>query len=641
MYTILEILISNTVIVAVLAAMVYLFSKFSRNYRLLKLMWVLVLLKLITPSFVTTPIIRLEEQTELTAEKVEILETLELLNAYNSQFMENDVVETVIAGGVTAPPAPQKEAAGIVIPISAWMKWIICGWLVGGVTLAVIYLRRIYSFGRKITTARPAANFICQEAGEIAARLGLRRRPEVLITENAISPCLWAVGPRQAVLLPGRLFYQLTGGEQSAVLAHEMSHLRRRDHWLRRLEFVVLSVYWWNPLVWLIMRQVRQVEEYCCDAYVTWIFPEKAKEYARALIKTVNFLSDSPVVAPRGACSLTNEPLLFRRIEMIVKRKNDWRLSLRVRMVMLLLAIGLLPLSISKAENKADVDVKQLKAVLEKALDGQDPAIIAHILKAADEFKSVKKHNVIVKSVVIGPNGVRKEIDLGNGKNEIDLKKVLSDANINIDDLDPANINISSSAKCFVIGPDGVKKEIDIDNSKTKGLIGNITQIDPKSGNIKINCSKKALGAVTQCKSKSEVKSFACTINTDNGSTTVTGEQPKVKIKGKCIFVGPDGKEQVIDLGKMHDSKVITSNTINAMPNVSTQVINLGDDKGVGTNTITIKATNDAISINSGDVHYKTKVIDEDIDSMNKRMQIDILKRQIEILQKQIDELNE
>ena len=97
MYTILELLISNTIIVAILAAVVYLFGKVSRNYRLLKLMWVLVLLKLVTPSLITAPIIRLEEQVETTSEEIQILETLKILNAYNYPFTGNND-ETVISG---------------------------------------------------------------------------------------------------------------------------------------------------------------------------------------------------------------------------------------------------------------------------------------------------------------------------------------------------------------------------------------------------------------------------------------------------------------------------------------------------------------------------------------------------------------
>ena len=58
------------------------------------------------------------------------------------------------------------------------------------------------------------------------------------------------------------------------ILAHELAHLRRRDHWVRAVELIVSTVYWWNPLVWVIRRQIHQAEDLCCDAWVRWAFPE-------------------------------------------------------------------------------------------------------------------------------------------------------------------------------------------------------------------------------------------------------------------------------------------------------------------------------------------------------------------------------
>ena len=55
--------------------------------------------------------------------------------------------------------------------------------------------------------------------------------------------------------------------EQDAVLAHELAHLKRRDHWVRRLEAIVLGLYWWYPGAWWARRQLERAEEECCDAW--------------------------------------------------------------------------------------------------------------------------------------------------------------------------------------------------------------------------------------------------------------------------------------------------------------------------------------------------------------------------------------
>ena len=53
---------------------------------------------------------------------------------------------------------------------------------------------------------------------------------------------------------PAGLDCRLKGEGRRAVLAHELAHLRRRDHWVRRLEMVAAVFHWWNPLFWLAFK---------------------------------------------------------------------------------------------------------------------------------------------------------------------------------------------------------------------------------------------------------------------------------------------------------------------------------------------------------------------------------------------------
>jgi beta-lactamase regulating signal transducer with metallopeptidase domain len=65
---------------------------------------------------------------------------------------------------------------------------------------------------------------------------------------------------RYPVVLPMRLLSALDKQQTAMVLAHELAHLRRRDHWVRGLELVVSVLYWWNPLVWWVRRRLHAVE---------------------------------------------------------------------------------------------------------------------------------------------------------------------------------------------------------------------------------------------------------------------------------------------------------------------------------------------------------------------------------------------
>lgn len=69
------------------------------------------------------------------------------------------------------------------------------------------------------------------------------------------------------------------------VLAHEKAHLKRRDHLWKPLGFVLLSIYWFNPLIWLAyILLCRDIELACDEKVIKTLGAEYKKPYADALI---------------------------------------------------------------------------------------------------------------------------------------------------------------------------------------------------------------------------------------------------------------------------------------------------------------------------------------------------------------------
>jgi hypothetical protein len=130
---------------------------------------------------------------------------------------------------------------------------------------------------------------------------------------------LWALAGPPRLLLPETLWGLLSADQQDALLAHELAHLRRGDHWVRRLELLALGLYWWHPVAWLARRELRDAEEQCCDAWVVWALPGAAAAYAAALVETVAFLSEARSTVPAGASAAGHVHRLKRRLTMIVR----------------------------------------------------------------------------------------------------------------------------------------------------------------------------------------------------------------------------------------------------------------------------------------------------------------------------------
>jgi hypothetical protein len=154
--------------------------------------------------------------------------------------------------------------------------------------------------------------------------------PAIRLMPGAIAPLLWAGFGRTVLLLPARLTAEMDSERRSALMAHELAHLRRGDHFVRWLEIIVTALFWWHPVVWFARRELREAEEQLCDAWVVWVLPEARRAYASALVDTVEYLSElSPCrpSLPPLASGLGEVQNLQRRIVMIMRGSVPRRLT--------------------------------------------------------------------------------------------------------------------------------------------------------------------------------------------------------------------------------------------------------------------------------------------------------------------------
>lgn len=111
-------------------------------------------------------------------------------------------------------------------------------------------------------------------------REAVRLEGNIYQSERVSSPfVLGVVRPR--IYLP----YAIQGEELACVIAHEQSHIRRKDHLWKPLAFLVLTVYWFNPLVWLAYILLCRDIEYACDEKVLATLGANVKKtYSTALL---------------------------------------------------------------------------------------------------------------------------------------------------------------------------------------------------------------------------------------------------------------------------------------------------------------------------------------------------------------------
>jgi hypothetical protein len=218
-------------------------------------------------------------------------------------------------------------------------------WLLGSLGWWALVGLRLGHFRRLLRAARPAPADVQDQARRLARRLGLRRCPGAWFVPAVVSPMLLALGRSPRLLLPVALWGRLTAEQRDTVLAHELAHVRRGDPWVRRLELIVLGLYWWHPVAWWARRALQEAEEQCCDAWVVWALPEAAPDYAAALVETAAFLSRAGSALPAGASGTGHVPLLKRRLIMILRGTPPRCLSRPAFWLVLGLGAVLLPLT--------------------------------------------------------------------------------------------------------------------------------------------------------------------------------------------------------------------------------------------------------------------------------------------------------
>ena len=110
------------------------------------------------------------------------------------------------------------------------LPWILLSaWAIGAVAIAAIAALRWMRFRRLTANATPASPEWQTLAERISCQLGLRRAPLVRIVPGRMPPMVVPGWPCPVVLMPFDLM-SMVSGSQKAALLHELVHIKRRDH---------------------------------------------------------------------------------------------------------------------------------------------------------------------------------------------------------------------------------------------------------------------------------------------------------------------------------------------------------------------------------------------------------------------------
>jgi len=148
---------------------------------------------------------------------------------------------------------------------SNWRIWATGAWLIG---VFIMLLRAVYiavGGARMRRQCRPVDNEqILMLVEQLRKCLGIARRVRVAVSEHIAVPgvvgCIWPT-----LLLPASMISSIPTDDLRAILAHELAHIRRYDYLVNFYQMMIEAIFFFNPTVWWISRQIRFEREACCD----------------------------------------------------------------------------------------------------------------------------------------------------------------------------------------------------------------------------------------------------------------------------------------------------------------------------------------------------------------------------------------
>ena len=176
----------------------------------------------------------------------------------------------------------------------------------GSAAILVLSFIRIVRLRGLLARAASISHDASSEVDRVKAMAKLDSEPRVLVVDARVTPFILPFGWKPALVLPQPLLRTLDPEERATLIAHELAHLRRRDHWLAWIELAAVALYWWLPVAWLARNFARRSCENCCDGWVLRWLPGSALTYANALLKVIDF------IAPQRLAPLDFAPAMGR-----------------------------------------------------------------------------------------------------------------------------------------------------------------------------------------------------------------------------------------------------------------------------------------------------------------------------------------
>mgnify|MGYP000865508391 FL=1 len=216
------------------------------------LLWGMVALRLMLPFSIESALSLIPSAETLSPEVVQFDPAPTITSGVT--IIDNAVNPSLSESFAAAPLAS-------VNPLYVWTYLAGWVWLIGLAAMLLYALVSYLRLRRRVSASIPL-------------------RENIYVCDEVPSPFILGI-VRPRIYLPSAL----DEAQRGSVLSHERAHLARRDHWWKPLGYVLLAVYWFNPLLWLAyILLCRDIELACDERVLRGMDAGQVKAYSSALL---------------------------------------------------------------------------------------------------------------------------------------------------------------------------------------------------------------------------------------------------------------------------------------------------------------------------------------------------------------------
>lgn len=221
------------------------------------------------------------------------------------------------------PPAPASRPAGDML--SAVPQYLCLAWLGAALLLLIRKITVYQGFVKYIRAGRAEVSDIdlLDRFAQIEEEMGIKRPVELYVNQLIFSPLLLGFF-RPCVVLPDG---GMSAEDFIYTARHELTHYKRRDMLYKWLVQLTVCLHWFNPLVWLMEREISRACELACDeAVIRRLGPEERRAYGDTLLRAMG-AGGSYQNSLASVTLHESAELLKERLSAIMKFKRSSRLT--------------------------------------------------------------------------------------------------------------------------------------------------------------------------------------------------------------------------------------------------------------------------------------------------------------------------